>query len=228
MKAGDLYGLYLSILDQSFNQYSSPLFQKVVGTVLLSRAPVSFRDICYLSGHARPDPEVEKVLVRLRSVLLKGQDGKYSIHHKSFADFLTTGECPGKFRIDMMKQNQALTLACLHLATSVLRFNVFNLTTSHVRNDDIPDFHSLVDSTLSNHALCYSCCFWAHHLQASSFDKEILMKLDDLLKNHLLHWLEVLSSLRDVRSGLRALAMASSWLVVSCSSQSGFHQSNLS
>ena len=142
--------------------------------------------------------------------------------------FLTTGECPGKFRIDTMKQNQALTLACLHLATSFLHFNVFNLNTSHVRNDDVPDFHSLVDSTLSDHALFYACRFWANHLQASSFDKEILVNLDDLLKNHLLHWLEVLSSLKDVRSGLRALATASSWLVVSHSSRSGFHQSNLS
>jgi hypothetical protein len=215
MTAGDLYGLYLSILDRTFKESSNPLFQKVVGTILLSRIPLTFRDICYLSGHTGLNPDVEKIMVKLRSVILKGQDQTYSIHHKSFADFLTAKECPEKFHIDVEKQNQMLTLECLHTASSSLRFNIFKLKTSHVRNDDIPDFHSIVNATISDRPLSYSCRFWADHLQASSFKEEVLVKLDDLLKNHFLHWLEVLSALKDVRSGLRALAKTSSWLVVS-------------
>jgi hypothetical protein len=209
MKAGDVDDLYLAILRRSFPT-SHEGFQAVMGTVLLSRKPIGVSDIYRLQDYCGSESAVRAVLNALRSVLFYEKDRPVVVHHRSFADFLTSSErCQDqKFFIDSLQHSRRLTLTCLHNMNKGLRFNICNFPSSYVSNDKI----KVSDQIIS---ISYSCRFWADHLQNTDYDTEVHESIKNLLHNHLLHWLEVLSAIRDARSAIKSLEVASGWLRVS-------------
>jgi hypothetical protein len=61
-------------------------------------------------------------------------------NHQSFVDFLTNPTvCPKALLVDIIMQNETLTLASLQ-AMAGLEFNICEIETSYVRNDEILDF----------------------------------------------------------------------------------------
>jgi hypothetical protein len=202
MKAEGVDGLYLSILERCFGQSPGPLFQATVGTVLFSKVAAKFEDIHALSGQIGGKIEMEDILTKLSSVILEATDHTYSIHHKSFSDFLTEpGRCPPQFFVDKRQQSYALTLACLQGMNDKdrgLKFDICGFPTSHAFNDDSPD----IDKRIKNIStyLSYFCRFWAEHLQEIASETHLnsgplLQGLREFLDNRLLCWLEVMSLL---------------------------------
>jgi hypothetical protein len=222
MKAEGVDGLYLSILERCFGQSPGPLFQTTVGTVLFSKVAAKFEDIQALSGQIGCEVEMEDILIKLSSVILEAMDHTYSIHHKSFSDFLTEpGRCPPQFFVDKAQQSYALTLACLQGMNDEecgLKFNICGFPTSHAFNDDIPGIDKRMEKISSY--LSYSCRFWAEHLQEIASETKVdngplLQGLREFLYHRLLFWLEVMSLLGYVDVAATELALLAKWCRVS-------------
>jgi hypothetical protein len=148
----------------------------------------------------------------LQSVMISGDVLRFN--HQSFVDFLTDPTvCPKEFLIDIITQNETLALASFQ-AMAGLQFNICGLETSHVRNDQILDLDERVKTTISTH-LRYSCLFWADHLQAAAFSLELLHEVKVFMRTRLLHWLEVLSLVKEVRVAAGILKVVVDWCDVS-------------
>jgi hypothetical protein len=71
-------------------------------------------------------------------------------------------------------QNETLALASLQAMVG-LEFNICEIETSYVHNDEILDLDEREKSIST--FLRYSCLFWADHLQAMAFSLKLLHKV---------------------------------------------------
>ena len=94
-----------------------------------------------------------------------------------------------------------------------LRFNICDLETSHALNDHVPDLYIRIKDRIPDH-LSYACRFWAGHLQQTEFDPGSLACLVDFLYVRLLHWLEILSLIKEMFVPSRALKSVVDWTKV--------------
>ena len=107
-----------------------------------------------------------------------------------------------------------MTLACLQIMRTGLCFNICQLETSYVHNVDVPDLASRIEKFIPTH-LYYSCRFWADHLQNTIVDVTLLKTVNEFMQTDLLHWLEVLSLVKEVGLGLQILLLLQKWVEVS-------------
>ena len=97
-----------------------------------------------------------------------------------------------------------MALSCLKVMQTELRFNIFQLETSHLPNVDIPDLTSRIKKFIPSH-LSYSCRFWSDHLQTNAIDVDTVEAVKKNLQARLLYWLEVLSLLKEINIASQAL-----------------------
>lgn len=216
-----LDALYVTALETAGkwdNETFTSDFCAILGTILVARTPLSddtIDQILGLSGYRRS----QFILSRL-GCLLQWHSGKpVRILHASIADYLSDPRRCGNhpWFIGIPSHTRSLTLTCLRIMKAELRFNICQLETSHLCNDDVPDLASRIDAVIGKH-LSYSCRFWADHLQAISFDDVILEEIKDFLHKQLLYWLEVLSLIKAVAIASPALVSTSNWIGVSARS----------
>ncbi|RDB27538.1 hypothetical protein Hypma_003814 [Hypsizygus marmoreus] len=207
---GDLAALYTHILHTSFKGPSTEVlhsFKDVVGATTLAKAPLHRTECIDLLG-IQPSM-LDFIRNGLRSVMDAGDVLRFS--HHSFVDFLIDPQkCPRPFLIDEGDQHRVLAIASFRTLKAGLRFNICGLETSSLRNHDVPDLDVRIDDAISPH-LSYACRFWADHLRATSFEPAILEELRHLLNEHFLHWLEVLSLLKELNVVVPALAAVIRW-----------------
>jgi hypothetical protein len=209
IKDGDLTALYSRILKISFGQPSEEdckQFRIVAGAIILVKVPLRRTD--YLRLLPVKDTMLDFICKGLQSVMISGDVLRFN--HQSFVDFLTDPTvCPKAFLVDIITQNETLALASLQ-AIAGLEFNICEIETSHVRNDEILDLDERVEKTISI-PLRYSCLFWADHLQAAAFSLELLRKVKEFMRTRFLYWLEVLSLVKEVRVATRILKIVVDW-----------------
>jgi hypothetical protein len=213
MGYGDLTMLYTRILDNSFRNPSPLLaewFKKVAGTIILAKIPLTRNDFIHLFAIEHISM-LDTVLKGLQSVMDSSDRLRFS--HQSFVDFLIdSDQCPPIFLIHTAAQTRGLVLASLRIMNTTLRFNICQLESSHVLNDDIPHGTSRIMEAIPPY-LSYSCRFWADHLRETPFEPEILQAIKDLMYIRFLYWLEVLS-LTKVNIASEALLSALDWIMV--------------
>jgi hypothetical protein len=100
-----------------------------------------------------------------------------------------------------------------------LKFNICDLETSHVSNDNVLDLPLRIQKYIPDH-LSYSCRFWAEHVRRTNFGADVVASLDEFLCHRLLYWLEVLSLIKAVPIASPALTSIVDWSPVS--SYAGF------
>ena len=181
----------------------------VMGWILATKEPLS------ISAHSelRGDNLVEFILPQLGS-FLSGVDQRHipiRPLHASFFDFLTDpNRSTETYHVDPSQQNHSLTLSCLRVMKSGLRFNIVGLETSHCRNADVPGLAIRIEKTILPR-LSYGCRFWADHLSATAYDTDILNEVKDFLHYRLLYWLEVLSLIKKVNMASGMLLSVVRW-----------------
>jgi hypothetical protein len=212
--------LYLGILMRIFNKTQNHdrmrRFISIMGTMLAAREPLSMFSLGKLCIDEDAAAAVELIILPMGS-LLSGVARKSDLIrplHTSFRDFLTDANRSGIFYIDEHSHHRSLALQTLRVMTAELAFNICRLETSYVRNVDVTDLAERVDKFISPQ-LSYSCRFWGDHLGAVSFDPDIDCEIRDFLSTRLLFWLEVLSLIKKVNVGLRALGSTIKWAPVS-------------
>ena len=146
-------------------------------------------------------------------MLLISDAGHLHICHKSFTDFLLDPERSKDFWVDPKKHSLCLAESCMKFMSAKLKFNFFNLKTSHVENREISNLTSHVENVKST-ALDHASHFWAIYLQKYSdqtLEVNTMVQMENFLMNHFLHWLEVMSIMGSVNHAAQILLLAKNW-----------------
>jgi nucleoside-triphosphatase THEP1 len=169
-------------------------------------------------------------LSRLSSVIhIPNQPGAVvAPFHASFPDFITNPKrcSPERFSsehssfpaLDASEGHKLLALKCLEQMNASLKYNICEIpkesTLSRRDRANSPENEGKISE-----ALKYSCMYWAAHLaEVKKFDT-VLVCLRKFLHEHLLHWIECLSILGELQTGLKSLGGISTVLSVSYSSE---------
>ncbi|KIM24806.1 hypothetical protein M408DRAFT_75367 [Serendipita vermifera MAFF 305830] len=170
--AGSMADLYAWILHASFPKPSgddAKDFKSVLGAIIFAREPLDFVSLAlFLSIDGST---MEYICNGLKSVLDCGKIIR--IRHQSFVDFLLDPkECSLAFLLDKEREANSLTLCCLNTMKQHLKFNICDLESSYVRNQDVPNLTLQVDECIPPY-LSYSSCYWTSHLAETSYGNEV-------------------------------------------------------
>jgi hypothetical protein len=148
--------------------------------------------------------------------------------HNSFRDYLTDRKRSNEFFVDLTCGHENLALNAFTKMNRELRFNMFDIRTSH------HDFNTLIGD--KSHpllqpasALQYSCRYWIDHIRALDMPSPtsgIKEQIKKFMTENLLFWLEVIAALKCLHIAARDLEEVSSSLLVRISSRS-LIQSNI-
>lgn len=105
-----------------------------------------------------------------------------------------------------------LALGCLD-AMNLLHFNICQLKTSYLPNNAVPDLQNKIKSSIPE-ALQYACRFWSHHISPVPSSPLLLERVQIVLEERFLFWLEVLSVLGLVNSMPMHLHKLQKWVKV--------------
>jgi hypothetical protein len=211
--------LYRQVMNLSFEKATDDeieIYKLVVGVVVLAKIPIRRRDLRYFMGNEEEDASINFILLKLSSVISTGTADEFiHVSHLSFTEFICDPHrCGERFAIHQGTHNRIMALACLQVMRTGLRFNICQLETSHFRNVQVPDLTSRIKRFIPTH-LSYSCRFWVDHLQTITIDVTAVITVKDFLHNHLLHWLEILSLIKEVNIASQVLMSVRKWIGVS-------------
>jgi hypothetical protein len=208
-------GMYSVTLERAFSRSTETelaAVRVVMGTMIALATPLSLEAMTMLIN-ARD----KKVLLttdqafhvrsRISSVLLNNVVPKFA--HLSFPEFLQSLECPEKFRIDVKVEHYRLALSALKIMNQ-LRFNICNLETSQVLNDEAPELSKRIEADIAPHLL-YACQFWAEHLVQATFDRDLAAAASNFVHLRALFWLEALSLVKKTSGASRMLVSLANW-----------------
>ncbi|KAL2801707.1 purine and uridine phosphorylase [Aspergillus granulosus] len=196
-----LDGTYLPVLDRLVSKYSEKRLiqfvqevREVVGTIILLESPLSVTSLSKLMGISTRS--INARLNSLHSVFNIPNDETLPVRpfHLSFRDFLLDSSTRDKtpFWVDEKKINQMLLDQCLSVMRKNLKKNICGLKSYGTERSDI-DSKSIDDYLPPE--LQYSCRYWTHH---SARSEDPMSQANDILaflKEHFLHWVEVMSML---------------------------------
>jgi hypothetical protein len=225
---GALDSVYLQIIrgviegdDPGAAKDTCAVFRHVIGAIVIARRPLSK---LALSRILREDvDDVDSVVEPLRFLLDVGTDdgSPIRIFHPSFPNSLqSTDRCSDDdFFIDSDHWNCLLALWCLELMNNSLEKNICRIENAGWLNSEIPDLDDRVKRYVPDE-LSYACMYWATHLSfktmlANSTGQKLKDALYKFCREHLLHWLEVLSLLASPRSAVEGTTQAMAWLRIS-------------
>ena len=213
-------GLYGHILEQAcVSKEESEIvpMRDLVSMVVFLRTLLPIQAISSLS---RTDALV--YLSPLKSVihLPTYEDAPIAPFHASFPDFVidpircSAERCSSFAALRTSTGHEMLALKCLEQMNRFLKYGICGTPKGTVsrRGETISlDLNKLSD------ALKYSCLYWASHLleaQLSEDDLQIIDELHIFLHKHLLHWIECLSVLGELQTGLPSLRSVTTALLV--------------
>ncbi|KAJ7107903.1 WD40-repeat-containing domain protein [Mycena epipterygia] len=208
----NLDDLYATALRNSGPWYTDPTFVQdarvVLACVILGRVPMTDETMDMILYTGRENSA--DVLKYLGCVVQWSHGKEARTLHASFADYLTDPNRSGgrPWSINPKTDHRSLTLGCLRILNSDLKFNICGLEDSHVLNADVPDISRRVAEMISPQ-LAYSSCFWFNHVQETLIDDTILEATHGLLHYKFLYWLEALSLLGQIAfatAGLKVVA----------------------
>jgi hypothetical protein len=213
-----LDALYSTALQTSVNwnwDKCATGFRSVLGVIITAQEPLSDITIDHVLGLDGPQSSTF-ILSHLRCLIQWTQGQAAKPLHASFADYLTDAHRCGSqpWFIDVSVHHELLVLGCFQIMKAGLKFNICDLETSYVSNDDICDLNARIQNHISVH-LAYACHFWANHLQKTQFTTTVLSDVDDFLTHWLLFWLEVLSLIKKLSIASPALLSTADWALVS-------------
>jgi hypothetical protein len=208
--------LYMQVLrtsvysdDQEDEDMLSDTLKAVVGSVVVAQEPLSIRVHSILID--KDLDEVQLMVDSLSALLLDpgSPDKPVGVFHSSFPDFIVNPQrCDElRFVVSLDEHHLRLACGCLALLNHHLRYNMANLQNPDIANIDVEHlddrllrglFGADLDKASSlPQALYYAARHWSTHVAASSIrDSHLLDALSQFCRNHLFHWLELLSLIR--------------------------------
>ncbi|KAJ6548688.1 hypothetical protein B0H19DRAFT_1299610, partial [Mycena capillaripes] len=150
-----------------------------------------------------------KILTKLACVFRWTSGNHPRPLHASFSDYLLASNRSGEhpWHVNTRAWNSVLALKCLRILNSKLKFNICELKTSYLRNDEVPNLSGKIKECISSD-LAYASRFWAAHVEIADSEKTMLNAIKDFMFTQFLYWLEVLSLSGHVNSANRSISQA--------------------
>ncbi|RAH54376.1 WD40 repeat-like protein [Aspergillus piperis CBS 112811] len=188
-------------------------FHEVVGTIVILEAPLSVLSLSELLGISTR--AISTRLSRLHAVLNIPEDesAPVGLLHLSFRDFLldpTTRE-KTEFWVDGGQAHQGLAGKCLDVMRRRLKKNICNLPYEGFKRVNISE--ETLGRSVSDcipRELEYSCRYWTRHIAQSMDSAAMMTNVYSFLKEHFLHWAEVMCVLGYAFEIVRNIEMVAS------------------
>jgi hypothetical protein len=225
-----LDALYLSVLMAASRSNSTTTevdptlcsrLRNLIGAVVLVEQPLSIPALAQLMGV--PEDKVDRDVRALSAVLLVGPEKDSDdtpvvrALHLSFRDFLLSRCNDRRFRIQEFAQHHDLALNCLTTLNSTLKQNMCNILNPTVSNFELkePPLTVCLRKSIPSTA-CYAGQHWmVHTSQASTPSTVLLAAMRAFVRQHLFHWIELLSLIAQVPYAIQHLPAAIAWWMVS-------------
>ncbi|KIL55594.1 hypothetical protein M378DRAFT_173507 [Amanita muscaria Koide BX008] len=168
-------------------------YQSIVGAIIFVQHPLPITMLAHLIDVSVDD--IRAVLVKLRSVILLGDDDIPRIYHKSFPDYITASKlCQDiKLRINPMMRHTQITIHCFQIMDKHLKRNILGLgdPARFMSNEDGLKADGITDEQIQEKLpqhLRYACAYWANHLEVANMEDEALMNgLKRFAHEHMLY-----------------------------------------
>jgi hypothetical protein len=206
-KRSVLNDLYLGILSRAASDYDGTVnlqsvhhLRNILEVVIFARYPLTSRALVQLLNIETD--VLNGYLATLVSVLVipdaNDADGVIRPLHQSFPDFVCqySGHVHRDLAINATTANVHLTKHCLARLNKELHFDMCDIRDPSLFNHEVEDLEDRLREHVSL-ALRYSCEFWPVHCLScmSSIDlqSQVLLGLLEFRRDHVLHWIELLS-----------------------------------
>lgn len=220
----DLKEVYARMMKQVLQlKRENPVYcKKLLSAVCATYRPLSLAELGFLSDLPRGISEkpgaLRRVIAMCGSFLTIRDDNVYLVH-QSAKDYLSTEAFETIFPAGVGKCHHSLFSRSLQGMSEALKRDIWGLKAPGVLIDEAtaPDPDPLATTR-------YSCVYWVDHLYDGISDKAQtqIRDLDDngmihqFLSEKYLYWLEALSLLRSIFSGVRALNRLEALIVSAC------------
>jgi hypothetical protein len=230
---GPLEKLYTHILAEAVKdddgimsaEYAHRLHD-ILEVVIYAQTPITPQALSDLLAMDLSD--LDAYLAPLHSVLVvpdaHSPDEVVRPMHQSFPDFvLQQGSVVhSKLAMDAALAHKHMAEHCFSQLNDLLHYNTYDLMDASLFNHEAVDLQTRVNKYISA-ALRYSCRYWMshclEHLRAAGSQAQVLVGLDVLCKQHLLHWIEVLSFTKGMNAVQREMSELISIITVRFSPQ---------
>ncbi|KAF9762005.1 hypothetical protein IL306_003590 [Fusarium sp. DS 682] len=185
-------------------------FRLIVGSIIVLFEPLTVSALGHLLGESVST--VEGTLGELYSVLAMGDEQlPIQLLHLSFRDFLVkSARCiDSDFLVSERKTHTALFRRCLTLLTGALKQNICDLPSPTVCAADI-EYSKLCRYLPQD--VQYACRYWVDHMLKAQIEPCDGDEVHLFLVTHLLHWLEALSLIRKLSTGIVAVRNLSKYI----------------
>ncbi|KAJ6551887.1 WD40-repeat-containing domain protein, partial [Mycena capillaripes] len=194
-------------------QDSYNVSMRILSTILELLEPMNPKDLAVLLD--LDEDSVRETLTPLSAVIHAPETGAVQILHLSFREFMTSQKSKlCKERADLLcgteKQKQDFASKVLQTMQTELKFNICDLPTSHLKNNEMPGLQEKLDTCTPKY-IRYCCCFWADHLAAVPINAENSGMANRFLETKCLFWLEVLSLLGMISTASPTLSKFIEW-----------------
>jgi len=180
-------------------------FKECIGSVVMMSDMIPRKNLARLLF--LPKWKVELTLMPLNSVLNVPliEDQPIRILHPSFRDFLLDRRrCFDiRFWIDDKERHINLFRNCLELMSAHLRQDICDLREPGILVPEIPD--NIIKDAIELD-IRYACRYWVYHFQQGNSVREDNDRILQFLRQHLLHWLEVLCLVGQVSEAVLMIA----------------------
>jgi hypothetical protein len=183
----------------------------ILEIVIFAREPVSPQALSGLLGMDKH--ELDAYLSHLRSVLVvpdaTGADGIIRPLHQSFPDFVRQKGhvVHAKLKMDVALAHKNIVEHCFSHLNKLLHYDMCDIQDASLFNHEVLDLKTRVNRL--SVALWYSCKHWpAHlleHLRGAGSKAQTPLGLPAFCRQHLLHWIEVLSLTKDMSAVQRVM-----------------------
>lgn len=194
-----LTGIYLPVLKHIVSQkesrelrYWMDDFRRIVGAVVLLFNPLSSASLAKLICLDKTKVQVRFSTLQSVVSVPKDSDAPVQLLHLSFREFLVDHSASDEFWIDELAGHTQLAKDCLECMNRELKRDIGRLSNPGVRKNEIEK--TVLESYVPPE-LRYACRYWIRHLENGDQSGINWRLIEDFLKLHFLHWLEVMSLL---------------------------------
>lgn len=185
-------------------------FQDIISFLVYCKAPISDEIIDGVLDIS-PQDSSRLLLDRLRPLIAYAPGRPISFHHVTIRDFFVKSAGTGKpWSVDISSRKNILADQCFSVMEKLLRFNICGLHSSFLSNDEVEGLDDRIEDKIPLH-LRYACLHWAQHLADCDCGQALRNTVSEFLYNRLLHWVEVLSLLKQTAAAGKIMADASYW-----------------
>jgi hypothetical protein len=186
----------------------------ILYTTICAREPLMIKELAALL-RLEDEDAARSALEPLRSVLhVPESGGLVSTLHASFPDYMLSRDRSGDFFCDLEVHSELLARRCFEMMSDSLRFNICDLESSYLFDEEVPDLPARIDKAIPSQ-LFYACRYWGDHIEHAGMSDRLPSLIDDFLSQRLLFWMEVLNLKHCIGAGGSMLLQGYIWLKVS-------------